>query len=164
MSSPLRDDDPRLELFWTKEQIVTALCEYEQCYGDDFSSAAFNPSLAEWRDRPDLAERYQQGNPLHGGKPWPSLNTIKRRFGSWNAARDAAGLSANRPGGARRPAGEHSPNRLVQHRVVVLPSKKSRNALKRADVAEARATKAERRVKELEAELAELRAQLAVKA
>lgn len=107
----------------SRDTIIQALRDYAELYGDAFTTAAFNPSVAKWRDRMDLRERYLAGNP-RTGEPWPSLNTIKGEFGgSFNAAREAAGLEANRPGpsaGAKRAAGSVAPVRDVDDRVRVV--------------------------------------------
>jgi hypothetical protein len=100
----------------TRDSIIAALQAYAAAYGPDFTAAAFSPSTAKWVDRPELIDRYYAGDPV-SGEPWPSLNSIKAPFnGSFNAAREAAGLPVNRPGPrARRPAGEHAPVRDVSH-------------------------------------------------
>lgn len=158
----LRPDDARLRQIWTRERVIQALQDYAEVYGPYFTAAAFSPSTAKWRDELELVDRYRKGNPLHGNKPWPSLNAIKDKFdGSFNTARVAAGLEPNRPGPSRfhqkRPAGKHAPNRVIRDRVIVLPPKKSLDALKRADRAEARAGKAEREVARLTSELEKAR-------
>lgn len=106
---------------WTREQetIRAALRDYAGLYGDDFTSAAFNPATAKWTDRPELIERYYLGNTARGGAPWPSLNTIRKTFGTFNAARESIGLEANRPGPrSKRAAGKHAPIRDVRERRV----------------------------------------------
>lgn len=103
---------------YDRDKIIRALRRYAELYGPDFTAAAFSPSTAKWRDEPEWIDRYYAGDP-DGIGAWPSLNAIKREFeGSFNAAREAAGLPANRPGPSQRPkraAGEHAPVRDVSH-------------------------------------------------
>src|SRR3954453_8440117 len=82
---------------WTRDRIIQELRDYAELYGPDFTTAAFNPSVAKWRDDPESRERYLKGNPKTG-EPWPALNTIRKMFGGFNAARVAAGLQPNTPG------------------------------------------------------------------
>lgn len=101
---------------WTRDNIISALRRYADLYGEGFTSAAFSPSAAKWRDEPELIERYYAGDA--NGDPWPSLNAVKDHFGgSFNAARVAAGFEANKPGPhkQRRGAGLHKPIRDVSH-------------------------------------------------
>jgi hypothetical protein len=139
---------------WTRETIITALQRYEALYGHS-TAACFSPSAAKWGDRPELAERYVQGDP-ETGAAWPSLNAIKSRFdGSFNAARVAAGLPVNRPGPAlgKRAAGAHAPDRDTRHVV--------RTVYRDGGATKAELAKAERRAERLAAKVARLEAQLA---
>jgi hypothetical protein len=132
----------------TRAYVVEALQEYAATYGPAFTTASFNPSVAKWRDRPELVDRYYAGR--SDGSPWPSLNTIKGLFGgSFNAAREAAGLAANKPGPARREKGTHQPIRDVRiERVVVRTERDDVELGKRLDRALARAERAERKLAE----------------
>lgn len=117
MASPATKARGGPALYWTREKIITALQRYAALYGPDFTAAAFSPSTAKWRDEPEMAERYVAGDP-ETGERWPSLNAVKGAFGgSFNVAREAAGLPLNRPGPSRRkrPNGEHAPVRDVKH-------------------------------------------------
>lgn len=102
----------------TRDDIITALRRYAELYGDDFTAAAFSPSTAKWRDDAASIERYYAGDP-DGIGAWPSLNSVKEHFGgSFNAAREAAGLAANKPGPSKRrkrAAGSVAPVRGVSH-------------------------------------------------
>lgn len=141
---------------WTRDNIIDALRRYAAMYGDDFTQAAFSPSSAKWAARPDLAERYFAGD--EQGNPWPSLNAIKSKFGgSWSAAREAAGLAANKPGPSKtkRAAGEAEPIRDVRHVTRVIHREvDGGETRRRAERAEARAARLEARVERLEARLA----------
>lgn len=132
----------------TREHAADALREYAEMYGADFTTAAFNPSVARWRDQPELVDRYYAGRP--DGRPWPSLNSIKKVFGgNWNAARRAAGLPENRPG-PRRDGGLHGPIRDLRiQRVVVRSGRADDEKLHR------RLNRAEAKAARLEAELAD---------
>jgi len=117
MTSPATKARGGPKVRWTRDKIIEALRRYAALYGPDFTAAAFSPSTAKWRDEPEMAERYFAGDP-ETGAAWPSLNAIKTPFdGSFNAARVAAGLPANRPGPAKtkRPDGAHAPVRDVRH-------------------------------------------------
>lgn len=133
----------------TRDSIIEALKRYAELYGPDFTAAAFSPSTAKWRDEPDIViERYMAGDPVTG-KPWPSLNSIKAPFGGFNAARAAAGLAPNRPGPAKRRAGEHKPVRTVSHVTRTIYLEKDSGELAKAI---ARAERAEARVARLRAD------------
>jgi hypothetical protein len=80
---------------WTRERIISAMQEYHRLHGTTPSCTAWNPSLARWRNSPELADKF------YSDGCWPSVQTVQIRFGSWNAAVDAAGLTRNRAG--RRP-------------------------------------------------------------
>jgi hypothetical protein len=139
---------------WTREKVITALLRYAELYGPDFTASAFSPSTAKWRDEPEAIERYMLGDP-ETGESWPSLNAVKDRFGgSFNAAREAAGLPANKPGPAKRRAkGEHAPVRDVRHVTRVLTRGGDGKELERARA----------RIGRLEAKVERLKEQLAAK-
>lgn len=79
------------QIVWTRELIIAALHEWTRLYGRTPSSVAWNPSLARSKGQLDLVERFYAGR-------WPSTSIVQKRFGSWNAAIDAAGLPRNRNG------------------------------------------------------------------
>jgi hypothetical protein len=149
---------------WTRDNIITALKRYADLYGPDFTAAAFSPSTAKWRDEEYLADRYFEGDPETGAR-WPSLNAIKTPFGgSFNAAREAAGLPANKPGPAkgRRKAGAHAPVRDVKHVTRTIHVEKDGGAERERAIR--RAERAEAKVERLERELAEAKAKARAKA
>lgn len=123
---------------WTPERIIDALTRYERAYGR-VTSACFNPATAKWAARQDLIDRYYGPD-----GPWPSLNTIRSAFGTFNAARVAAGLTPNKPG-PRRKQGEAAPIRDVKVQRVFIPSEAGKNASRRVIAAQERALAAERR-------------------
>lgn len=140
----------------TPATIIERLRRYEALYGPGSAiAAAFSPSSAKWAGRLELADRYFAGDP-ETGEAWPSLNAIKSRFdGSFNRAREAAGLPANKPGPAnRRPAGTAAPVRDVRHETRVIYRERDSGAVERerarADRAEARLTRAQDRIAVLE--------------
>lgn len=138
---------------WTRDTIIEALRRYAALYGDDFTAAAFSPSTAKWRDEPqEVIDRYYAGDP-DTGAAWPSLNVIKSRMpgGSFNAARELAGLAVNRPGTKRRKAGEHKPVRDVSHAKAtrtIYVDKVPEATLRRLERAEAKVARLERQLAE----------------
>lgn len=65
---------------WADEEILAAIRDWHRRYGRA-------PRKHEW-------DAYRRGRKLH-----PNAMTVKKRFGSWNAGLEAAGLVVNRPGG-----------------------------------------------------------------
>ncbi len=116
MTSPALKSAGGPKMVWTREKVLEALERYTELYGPDWTAAAFSPAAAKWRDEPEMAERYVQGDP-ETGAPWPSLNVIKSRFdGSLNGAREALGLEPNKPGPRKRRADHaHAPVRDMRH-------------------------------------------------
>jgi hypothetical protein len=122
----------------TREDIIEALRRYESLHGPSIS-ASFNPATARWCDRQDLRDIYYGPT-----GPWPSLNSIRDLFGSFNAAREPAGLPVNRPGPARRrKTGEHGPVRGVRVERVYVQSDASRETTEKLRGAQRRASAAE---------------------
>lgn len=111
----------------TRDDVIEALREYGRLYGPAFSQGAFNPATAKRNGWPELVDRYYKGRP--DGRPWPSLNAIKTKFGgSWNEARAAAGFDPNPtgPAGGRRKNGEAKPILDVRERLVYVPNEKTK--------------------------------------
>lgn len=125
----------------TREDVIDALRRYERLHGPS-TSASFNPSTAKWTDREDLIAVYYGPT-----GPWPSLNSIRGLFGTFSAAREAAGLPVNRPGpSSRRERGVHRPIRNVRVERVFVPAiNHDASAERRVKVAQERALAAERR-------------------
>jgi hypothetical protein len=82
---------------WTRNDIIDAITEWAELYGEPPRAADWNPSAARWSAAAWRIERYRKGRP--DGTPWPSLNRAKAPFGgSLNAALAAAGFEPNKPG------------------------------------------------------------------
>jgi uncharacterized protein (DUF433 family) len=82
---------------WTQERIIAAMQEYHRRYGKTPSCTEWNPALARWRKTSaDAADRF------YADGCWPHVQTVIRRFGSWTAAIEAAGLPPNKVGRRRK--------------------------------------------------------------
>jgi hypothetical protein len=128
---------------WTRENVIDAIREWVDAYGEPPRAADWNPSSAKWTGQQWRVERYRAGR--SDGSPWPALNTAKRPFGgSLNAAVRAAGYEPARPGPRRR--GSVDPAQA--DRAVISPEGR---AMLEAALAQAR--EAEKRVAVLEARL-----------
>jgi hypothetical protein len=75
------------------EDVLDAIRRWTSRYGEPPATADWSPSRARRRGQEWRAERY------HGGD-WPSVSTVVRRFGTFTAAVEAAGLEP-------RPRGQH---------------------------------------------------------
>lgn len=141
----------------SRDYYLEAGSEYVRLYGaDQMTAASFSPPAAKRGGRPDLVERYYKGRTCADGSwpdgdpvAWPSLNAIKKAFGSWNAFRDALELPANTtvPMRGRRKPGEAEPILNVRDRRVAAPSAGNTTWLRR------QLEKAERRAERLAEEL-----------
>ncbi len=93
----------------SRDDILDAIRRWVALFGEPPVSADWNPSVARWRAQEWRIARYRAGDP-ESGRPWPSLNAVKRRFeGSFAAAIREAGFEPRRPGppraaGVARPA------------------------------------------------------------
>lgn len=106
----------------SREWYLEAGREYVRRYGaDQLTQAALNPAAAKRNGRPDLVDRYYDGR--LDGTMWPSLNAVKKVFGTFNAYRAELGLLPNSTGPAtgRRKAGQADPIFTVRERRVVVP-------------------------------------------
>lgn len=79
------------QVTWTKAQIVEALRDFAQASGQNPVAIAFAPAQAKVVGRDDLVRLFESHH-------WPSIGTIKARFGSWPAALEAAGFERNTSG------------------------------------------------------------------
>lgn len=128
---------------WTRENVIEAIREWVDAYGEPPRAADWNPSSAKWTGQQWRVERYREGRA--DGSPWPALNSAKRPFGgSLNAAVRAAGFEPSKPGPRRR--GSVDPAQA--DRAVISPEGR---AMLEAALAQAR--EAEKRVVVLEARL-----------
>jgi hypothetical protein len=82
--------------YWTEKQICDAIRAWNAEYGTPPRAADWHPTLARRRGHTDRAEQYQQGR-------WPDITTVLRKFGSWNAAVEAAGFAPRKAGRSDRP-------------------------------------------------------------
>lgn len=86
----------------TRTKIIERIQRWQELYGAPPGTADWAPALARWRRQEWRIDRYRAGDPVTG-EPWPSTNTVKRRFdGSFDEAVRAAGLTPRRPGPAPR--------------------------------------------------------------
>lgn len=86
----------------TRTKIIERIQRWDELYGAPPGTADWAPALARWRRQEWRIDRYRAGDPVTG-EPWPSTNTVKRRFdGSFDEAVRAAGLTPRRPGPAPR--------------------------------------------------------------
>jgi len=93
----LRESRARRELrsWMARERIIEAIHEWHELFGEP-------PGARDWNSAqrgclPALDTRYAST-----GRKWPEASNVQRRFGSWNAAIAAAGLTP-------RPRGKHGP-------------------------------------------------------
>jgi hypothetical protein len=105
------------------EQVLAAIVEWNRRFGAPPSQTDWDAARARRTGQAWRIARYQEGD-------WPSLNTVRRHFGSLNRAIELAGLRARRPG-QRRPVGSR---RLQQ---VADPAPASRHAAALAEAVRA---------------------------
>lgn len=79
---------------WTREAIVRAIREWAELYGEPPAMPDWSPSSARHLGNPERAERFLSAN----GR-WPWATKVHQRFGSWNAALEAAGFKPRAPHG-----------------------------------------------------------------
>lgn len=82
---------------WTRERIIEALQDAARVLGRDPAVVDFNPYFAR-RIRQDEARARLSETMINAGR-WPWSTTIYSRFGSFNAAKEAAGMTALPPYG-----------------------------------------------------------------
>lgn len=73
---------------WTRARIVLAIREWAAIYGEPPAIPDWGPSSARSRGDEARAARFEAA---HG--KWPWFTIVVRRFGTWNAAIEAAGFS-----------------------------------------------------------------------
>jgi hypothetical protein len=79
-----RNKQPVERVRWTPTEVVGAIRCFVARHGDLPVSADFNPALARLSGQTWRAERYDRDG------DYPSASTVKKRFGSWAAAIEAA--------------------------------------------------------------------------
>lgn len=86
---------------WSRDRIAAKIREWAELYGDPPVAEDWNPALAAQRRRlgssvvAETRARYSAGD-------WPSTQSVKDYFGSWNEAIREAGFEALRSGAGRR--------------------------------------------------------------
>ena len=71
---------------WTRDEIVAAIRRFEARYGRQPCQADFTPADARRKGHGWRAERYYRDD------DYPSVLTVRARFGSWSAGLEAAGF------------------------------------------------------------------------
>lgn len=89
---------------WDPEGCIEAAHEWNERYGEPPAAINWNPAGMRQRKREHLMARWLEGD-------WPSLRTIVRLFGSWNAFMAEAGF-APRDGSDPTRRGPGGPGRL----------------------------------------------------
>lgn len=74
---------------WTKDRVVLAIREWAQFYGEPPAAADWDP----WRARVKLGDEMRARRFERDRGRWPSFIAAVDRFGSWNAALEAAGFA-----------------------------------------------------------------------
>jgi transposase len=80
---------------WTDERIVAAIRDWQQRGGEP-------PTVSDWS--PAQAPAEHRGSQRYQAEPerWPSAALLRRRFGSFGAALEAAGFARRAPGARRQ--------------------------------------------------------------
>lgn len=86
---------PGGQVAWTRAAVLEQMRQFTERYGEPPRVTDWNPTLAQRRGRPELAERFKADG------CWPHANTVQRLFGSWTKALEEAGLPEHVKGGAR---------------------------------------------------------------
>jgi Homing endonuclease associated repeat len=90
-------------LKWTRERIIEAVHDYAAVFGSPPSAEDWNVSMARKNGRHDKADWFY----LFGD--WPHYGSVTARFGSFNAAIEAAGFTPRPDGIKRADVGEPRP-------------------------------------------------------
>ena len=90
---------------WDQAACIAAAHEWAHRYGEPPAALEWNPAGIRARtEGPDRVERRQQMLGRWAAGDWPSLATVQRLFGSWNAFLLEAGWEPRVPGEERRGA------------------------------------------------------------
>ena len=79
---------------WTPAAVILAIEEWAHMYGEPPAVADWNPTQARILNDEARAQRFEDadGN-------WPHAHTVRRAFGSWATALEAAGFTPRAPHG-----------------------------------------------------------------
>lgn len=83
---------------WTPDLIVQRIQEWAKIYGEPPACTDWNPEQARRMNDPTRAQRFHDANHY-----WPWFTQVINRFGSWNAAIEAAGFTPRHQGGHGNP-------------------------------------------------------------
>ena len=79
---------------WERGTVILLIQEFNERYGRPPAASDWNPSLARRIGCIDRAERFKEDG------CWPSTNTVRHLFGSWNKGIEAAGFKPRPTGRA----------------------------------------------------------------
>lgn len=82
----------KVNQLWTRQVIIDALKRFEREFGRRPAASDLSSNTANRRYFPERVTRFEETDWL------PHINTVIRRFGTFNQAMRAAGLRTNRPG------------------------------------------------------------------
>lgn len=85
--------DPWCPTTWTQELVVARIREWVDLYGQPPRATDWSPVAARQKGFPDRAEAFEAAD-----NHWPWMNTVIARFGTWNAAIEAAGFAPRNQG------------------------------------------------------------------
>ena len=80
---------PAASTYWTAEKLIERIQEWARLYGEPPTAEDWSPAQAAYRRAADASvvhKRFYDGD-------WPGSNTTRQRFGTWNAAIQAAGFA-----------------------------------------------------------------------
>jgi transcriptional regulator with XRE-family HTH domain len=81
---------PAANAKWSPDLVIQRIKEWADVYGEQPTATDWLPAIAAYQKSPradQIRRRYESGD-------WPSTNTVRRIFGTWNAAIEAAGFRA----------------------------------------------------------------------
>lgn len=81
---------------WTRELLIGRIQEWAERYGSPPAAPDWSPTRARRLNDEARAERFERADGY-----WPSFETVRRLFGSWNAGMAAAGYGPRAPYGDR---------------------------------------------------------------
>lgn len=93
-----RNCAPDVHAKWSKPRIVAAIQQWAQRYGQPPTCTDWMPAIARHHGSPSAADKQAR----YEADDWPCTNEVRRRFGTWNAAIEAAGFEPMTSGQRRR--------------------------------------------------------------